>query len=308
VLLVFLGGCGASNQPQSTKYQPTPLSNSPTPSPLSNSPTPSPQPGSIFFQKENLNVYSPAGFNCFSYDNLGQPGNDGKNLVLATDRLTYDAKEVQQIVAYMTKGGPLPNTLRYVSGGPRCTLSLQITNLANKAVTLQRLQIRLLNSPRKNTMEYHLIDECEFFPNVACPGLAGGPLPILGFSLENGSVPAGTVFAPKLQRDDTGNVTSSSTPVVIPTKGIAYFYIEVVSGAPIPYLEHGTTDSFDLIYDIVPELVLATEGSSRTVSLTPLKSTLFFASSKHTGCYTLKGNTFVKAPGFYVPATNTYCG
>jgi hypothetical protein len=82
------------------------------------------------------------------------------------------------------------------------------------------------------------------------------------------------------------------------------------TGASLPSLEQGKADSYDLIYNIVPELVLSTDRGQQTISLTPLTSTLFFASSKHLGCYTLEGNTFVKAAGVSVPNANKgwiYC-
>src|SRR5205814_10668476 len=136
------------------------------------------------------------------------------------NRLRYDTAEVQQMLAYFDGPGTLPSTLRWASGGQLCTLDLQITNTGKEPVIIQTQQLRLLHTPRKNTTLYRLVDECSFHPGFigACPGLAGGPEEVVGFSLGNASTPVGTVFIPALHTEDEGGSPSmkpGSAPLAI---------------------------------------------------------------------------------------------
>src|SRR6266699_3452439 len=114
LLLLLLTSCGTQNQPTppSTSLSTSSISSTPTSS-LSQSLTLN-QTG-ISIDKAGLHVDVAKGVQCpldtptqASPDNLGQTvfelSNTGNNLVLATDRLTYDSNELQQIKDYVSPG------------------------------------------------------------------------------------------------------------------------------------------------------------------------------------------------------------
>jgi hypothetical protein len=306
--LILLGGCKETNQPK-----------------------PPAKSHTIFFQMGKLDIYSYAGFQCSAYTQILRQDNTfihnnnfgdhidlavdesstlpHGNLVLATNRLSYDTEEIQQMseysLHYIAKEslGSLPSTLRWVSGGPLCTLDLQVTNTEKKTITIQTQQLRLLHTPQKNTNEYRLVDFCALSPyKGACPGAAGGAEEKISFSLGNASTPAGTLFTPALHTENQADgqlplIKSGSAPVVIPARSIVYLHFEIVAGASLDDAYHTAQKSYDLIYDVVPEFVLSTDHGPQVVSLTPLTKNLFFTSSNHTRCYTLHANTFVYAAG-----------
>jgi len=287
LLILLLVGCSGSTPGQSRGTPSPPNSNTGQ---------------AIAFDIAHVHIYSQAGIQCYGYDFLHAgplfPVGDAStmphgNLVLASDRTKYDSGEVQQMrsyaTAYWSRGEALPtlpSAFSWVSGGLGCDLDLQFTNPGDATIQLQSMNLRLLNDPMPNNRLYRLIEICSLIPPGACPGEAGGGAANFYFQLSTGNVKAGKVFTPE---NPFGANEGEQT---IPKNDNLFIHVNIVSGGPF---EFQTTPSpstpNNLIYSIIPELVLDTTSGQQTVALPALSSTLYF--STQFSCYALQGSTFV---------------
>ena len=261
-----------------------------------------------------MHIYSPDGIQCYERDAIYAetlfPVGDAStlphgNLVLASDRTKYDSGEVQQMRSYATAYWfrkalpPLPSAFSWVSGGLGCDLDLQLTNTGDATIQLQSMDLLLLNNPMPNNRQYRLIDICSLIPpGGACPGEAGAEAANFYFQLSTGNVKAGKVFTPQAQPQHPFGANEGEQ--TIPKNNNLFIHVNIVSGEPF---EGQTTPSpskpNNLIYSILPELVLDTPSGQQTVALPALSSMLYFSSSARFSCYglyALQGSTFVPNP------------
>jgi hypothetical protein len=235
----------------------------------------------------------------------GPPDNPGNligkykanDLVLATSRLTYDSNELQQIQQYAEAGAigvQKPETLQWVLGGPTvtdtsrslylrgnpinsiddCGLTLQITNTSQNILQIASVGVQLVADTQQNNYHYRLIDFCTLASDICIFG--GGPSPcdqyIATIKLGAGSTNAG--FSTSTAGSETcGELTLNPGDV----KSLyVYFY-----------------SPQNLIYSLVPQLVVDTSSGPNTLTLTALTSTLAFANKGQFTCYGLHNDAFV---------------
>jgi hypothetical protein len=235
-----------------------------------------------------------------SPDNLGQTvfelSNTGNNLVLATDRLTYDSNELQQIKDYVSPANAaaqMPDTLSWALGGPTgkgrpfqvsgnptsyfvdCGFSMQITNTSQNTIQIANVGIKLNGVTQQNTYQYRLMDVCTVVSDYCLFG--GGPGPcnysVATIQLSQGSTNQVFSATPVAANPSCGELTLNPGE----EKGL-YVYIY---------------SSQNLIYLVTPQLVLDTSEGQSTVSLPEMTSTLAFANDSQFTCYALQGDTFV---------------
>jgi hypothetical protein len=271
---------------------------------------------SITFDVAKIHVYSGHGIICLNYETLNahDPNSLIANLVLATNRLTYDTSELQQMETYatvlygMTKSlhSPVfPNTLSWVPGtivgnfpdlrfpgiyvGGGCFGEMELTNTGNKTILIHSFNMRLTSTPQRTSpsYQYRMIDICSLIgESYSCPPMAGGGGAMVDYFLLKAE-PAGTTFAPQKQDIMPDNQSGSditlnpNTPYVLPV--LFYF-----------------TSTNNLVYSLTPELVLDTpNGVQQHTALPQLATTLYFANPSQFSCYTLKGDTFVREASLY---------
>jgi hypothetical protein len=212
-----------------------------------------------------------------------QPSDVGlsNNLALASKGLTYNENELQQMRAYWGDGlRQLPATLRWVSGGPQCGGIWEVTNTGNATIQISRVTLRLTKTPLINSSQYHLVDVCTLVPPPACLGQHGnGP---------SGCSPYYAIFYLQAGRVDD---TFSATPVSPACGELTLEPNDTIELLSMFYPASGSPGN--LIYSVVPELVLSISGVQHTLMLPQLGSTLTFAIASQLGCYELRGTTFV---------------
>ena len=232
-------------------------------------------------------------------------------VVFASNRLEYDAGEIQQMTTYIGQilgrgeqqvGNFLyddpptpPATLNVALGGligtqqpsgtnqtnVGCSESLQITNIGNSTITITGVNMRLLSDTQLNQYHYRLIDSCSLAPaggsDQLCPRLVGSSTAYY-YNFNLGSAKAGTLFTGQRQIDQ---------PFLDPGQ-IAFIFLSFLS-------------SENLIYSVAPEITVApgitisqVNNGQRTFTLSQLNSTLAFAKPDQYSCYKLNGKTFVK--------------
>ena len=313
LLLVLLTGCGSQNQPaNSSNSTPTPISSSPTSNPSDNL---SPNIVGISIDQANLHIDASDGIKCpLGTATQGPPDNpgpiisnqSGNNLVLATNRLTYDSNEIQQMQDYVnnihSNSVQMPNTLRWVLGGPidtnrilningsasghidDCGVHFQLTNTGQDLIQVASIGVQLTEGTQQNNYQYRLIDVCTL---VQCMVGGGGGSCSLWYA---------TI---KLAAGSTNAVFSASPIGSDPSCG------ELTLN---PGQEEDLYVSFyspqNLIYSIVPQLTLDTSNGPNTLTLTELTSTLAFANGSQFTCYGLQGDTFTPET---TPPPNSEC-
>ncbi len=311
VLLLFalLTGCGALPQPTpSSNVTPTSGSTIST-----SNDSLSPNKTGISIDEGSLHIDASNGIQCPSdFVTQGPPDNPGNfinvlnpanNLVLATNRLTYDSNELQQIKNYLNAVStdeqasvPIPDTLQYVLGGPTttdtsrslylsgvpnnfiddCTLVLQITNTSQNPLQIASVGVQLATDTQPNNYQYRLLDICNILSGGSACEFGGGPTPcdqyLAPIKLSAGSTNA--IFSTStLDTEACGELTLNPGDV----KNIfIYFY-----------------SPQNLIYSLVPQLNVDTASGPNTLTLSALTSTLAFANSNQFTCYGLQNDTFV---------------
>lgn len=303
LLLVPLTACGTQNRSS--------VSSTSTPSPNNSSSSSSNQSDifslnktGISIDKANLHIDASSGMQCPIGDTFkGTPDNPGllvgptgaNELVLATNRVTYDRNEIKQIKDYVTgNSAQIPNTLRFVLGGPidtsikvtissefdgfryDCGINLNLTNAGQNLIQIPSVGAKLTGNTQPNNYQYRLIDYCSFFE--AC-GSGGSSLACDQYyaTIKLGIGSTNTIF-PAIPVAGGGSSCGELTLNPGDTKILSvYFY-----------------SPSNLIYSVVPQLLLDTSSGKNTLSLTELTSTLAFAKGSQFTCYSLQGDTFVK--------------
>ncbi len=285
-LIVLLASCGQSNQLKSN---------------VAIAATPQPTQG-ISFDVANLHIYSALGFHCmhhlpFPLNLDSRPNYPDGNLVLATDHLTYDSAELQQMTTYLATlfdltNLPLtapPNTLQWVSGSTLgdnksavaisgCYGEMDVTNIGKTTIQIRSMNVRLTAIPRQNTYQYRLIDDCSLLPRqVPCQlgGTAGGTPGLYYFQLSKGNI---------------GQVYSSQNQVLFGQSPLGEITLNPSDSTEIYASFDSSPDN--LIYTILPELVLDTPAGQKAIALPKLAGMLYFANTSQFSCYSLRGDTF----------------
>jgi len=310
LLLVALTSCGTQNQPNATSTS-TPTSSSSSSLTSNQSDNLSLNKTGVAIDQGGLHIEASDGVQCPSGKwTTGQPDHPdspqfgaplpGNNLVLATDHLTYDSNEIQQMTDYlksMENGTnpnqmPVPNTFRWVLGGPTglarsfnisgfqymfdCGIDYNITNTGSDVLQIASVGVQLTASPRMNTYHYRLIDECSILGND-CPEFGGSP----------GT--CGVYYATIKLDANSGNSVFSAPPVGYDTSCSELTLNPRDSKDLVVYI-YSPQNS---IYSAVPQLTLDTSSGPNTLTLTDLSSTLAFANDSQFICYGLQGDTFV---------------
>ena len=275
ILLLLLSGCGSNSS--TTHGQ-----NSSTPSISTKQSSDFTLNKGAAIDTDGLHIQSADGIDC------------GKRLVFATERLTYDSGEIQQMTAYVgavyneaKNLPPLPSTLTWVPGneygGGYCDLHLQITNVAQITVQIPSADIRIMKPPHQNTYQYHLIDVCKL---IRCgeKGAGGGQCGgyyvdiKLGVTARKDTVFSGDVVS---GMDENGNPCGPLTLTPGQSKELGY-------GLEPP--------GRNLIYSAIPELTVETSSGSHILQLSQLAGTLVYTDESEFTCYgwDSQNQTFVK--------------
>jgi hypothetical protein len=295
LLLVLFTGCGTQGQRANTASPAsTAISNSPTSDPSLRL---TPNKNGIAIDLSGLHIDASKGVQC--PDNSGPLGGvtSGNILVLATDRLTYNANELQQMRDYVESAGsptpnPMPDTLHWVLGGPtdtghvvyidglaggyidNCGVELGLTNTSQNAIQIANVGVQLAGDTQQNNYHYRLIDMCTITPYCRS---GGGPGDCSQYSatikLDTGPINAVFSAIPAGSDSSCGELTLN--PKEEKTLSV-YIY-----------------SAQNLIYSVVPQLVLTTGSGPNTLTLTDLTSTLAFANGSQYTCYALRGDIFV---------------
>ena len=324
-LFVLLVGCGkdssstSSTQPTSvassgmTPSNPTsisspPTSSSPTPtlSPSADNTSGNPYPaiplneGPTSVDIPNLlHIESVGGFQCplgrnspVGTQQLTPPSNF---LVLATDRLSYNDDEIQQMRDYLhamyqnmasMRTSYLvspPTTLSWVMGGLDCRIEFQITNISpSSTIQIASLGVQLTSTPQPNNYQYHAIDAC----TVLDPSDAQRVCPQL-YSLDTSCIYNVGINLNGGQAKD----------VLTDTPTVAFDPLHQCNGT----IDQNATVTFAIslhasisqIYYVMPVLILVdSSGTSTSHTLTQWSDTLAFTNGNQITCYGLQGNTF----------------
>ena len=309
LLLVTLAGCSSQNQ--------TTASPSPTPTSISTGTLTSSQNDifsknktGISIDKANLHIDASSGIQCPGNVTSGTPNSPGMYVgqmrgywtVLATNHLTYDNTEIQQMKDYfgnssskmpgtlqLVLGGPIGGTLPYNTGGETighiddCSISFEITNTGQNTIQIASAGVQLMKSAQKNSYQYRLIDQCSIVPlpgspvGSPCAFSGGGPGDCDHYSaiVKLGSAAANTSFFGTPKGGDSSCNELTLNPKDTKELGI-YFY-----------------SPKNLIYSVIPQLTLNTSTGQNILSLPKLTSTLAFAYDSQFVCYGLQGDTFV---------------
>jgi hypothetical protein len=299
-LLMALTSCGTSLHSSTTATQPqhpaTQLQHSATTKPEATTTTSLasllvPNKDNLAINMDGLHIQATKGFHCSGV--TGAPGYD-YNLVLASDRLTYNQSEIQQMSAYFHSAQiPIPPTFRWAEGtnatqqanpsSQGCSISLQITNTGTTTIQIPQVALRLKNTPVPNTFIYWLINLCSFLSPAEwegrCVGFGAGPTScgIFSVSLFLGGSKMG---------DAVGNLPNGGTD---PSTGNACPALAIApqQSTEIDINAYGPA----FVYTVIPELTLITSQGQQTLTLPTFIANLAF--SNQFPCYDLRGNTFV---------------
>jgi hypothetical protein len=231
-------------------------------------------------------------------------------LVLATDRLTYDQAEINQISAFIDSQGfidkdigpiddpPIPKALKYLTGSAStidsegsatskeerdltfCSTLLEVTNVSKETLQIPQVNLRYVSSTEPNTQLYRLINVCSvgLRTQKRCPPGIGGPTGnyVAGFTIDTG--PANTIYSDKPTRS-----MDDAPPTLRPG-----------DAARIDLSFSVKTYESGLFVSAIPEIVVASPDKTQTFALTQFKMDIAIAASENVSCYALKGNTFVQ--------------
>ena len=324
-LIVLLVGCGqvssstSSTQPTSTPTSISHLPTSPTPTSVSHlptSPTPTLSPstdgtsgnpypaiplneGPTSVDIPNLlHIESVGGFQCplgrnspVGTQQLTPPSNF---LVLATDRLSYNEDEIQQMrdylhsmyqnmasmsISYLVSP---PTTLSWVMGGLDCRIEFQITNISpSSTIQITSLGVQLTSTPQPNNYQYRTIDAC----TVLDPSDAQQVCPQL-YSLDTSCIYNVGINLNGGQANDV----LTDTPTALDPLQQCNGTIDQNATITFAISLHA---SISQIYYVMPVLTLVdSSGTSTSHTLTQWTDTLAFTNGNQITCYGLQGNTF----------------
>jgi hypothetical protein len=314
-LLVLLAGCGNTAitnqqgvaQPTGTSVNSTPVNSTPVGEPSPPQSLLAPNPSGVYQLNDpvtnspllqiDANYAGP--ITCtVDYD-------VGTNVVLATNRLTYDTGEIQLMANALGTNGtavkePLPSTLQTVSGDTAglnipswgdlnhgfanaqsggCSSAWAITNLGNDPIQITQIQVRFARDSQANNYHYRLIDVCSL-PGVPDPS-AGGCEHTQGAGAEDHTY----IFHMKPGSQDTSPIQGEITN---------QFFLDSGATAKVAVIFLPADSSSYQIYSIIPEVVVddTANGSTFTLSVPQLTSTISFIPPGNLSCYQLHGNTF----------------
>jgi hypothetical protein len=272
-----------------------------------------PDSSSVSFQIENLlHVYGSTGISCKPTIGFG------KTVVLATDRLTYDQAEVNQISAFIDSQGyidkdvghidgpSIPKTLKYITGsastnmfdrfgrtgeGPRgnytsCGTILEVTNISKETLHIPQIHLRYLRNTEPNTQLYRLINICSIGIRTQkmCPPQVGGPGYGYGTVFTIGMGPTNTTYSSKVDLNNPMDAGSAPSIPTLRPGDVALITIDF-------YVQ---TYESGLFGSAIPEMVVTSPDKTQTVALTQFKMDIAIAASQNVSCYALKGNAFVQ--------------
>jgi hypothetical protein len=326
LIISLLVGCGTNTTsenvisgntltPTSTPVAPTPTPTpvaptpTPTPTPTPVAPTPTPNPignipansGAAFDIDGILHIQSIDGIGCRldEYD-FSLPPFMPNNLVLSTPQQTYDDGELQQVADYVdilqknatqpessaapslplgfnvTPGTATENNTNYYAS---CEGIIDITNISQNPFQLSGIDMQLTDTTQTNNYQYQLINVCSLplpssLSHIVCPpGRGGGGAGDNQYDFSLGEGDIGAVFHGKRSTSDPG-------PTLDPGQAVT--------------IRVSFTSASNLIYHLMPVLLIDTSGEQRMIELTQLASSLVFVQSSQVSCYTLQGNSFIQ--------------
>jgi hypothetical protein len=215
-------------------------------------------------------------------------------LVLATERLTYSADEIQQMRNYLNEiynnGASIttsylvspPPTLQWVPGSRGCGLTLEVSNTGTTTVQISSLGVQLTNAPQPNNYEYRAVDVCSI-AGVSCPfgpsGAGDCSAYVATVNLDPGA-PPNTVFA-EIPQQGAGEGAPCPEPTLHPGDTL-YFSLGLSSSGP----QQGAVASY--IYSVMPVLTVTDANGSNTFTLPSMAATIAFADVGQTPCYGLQ--------------------
>jgi hypothetical protein len=320
ILLTLFTSCSFSNT-TSSGARPTPtLSQAITPRPT---PVPVPSldsalhPAPVFADVPGLHLQSVEGFQCpIRRANPAAPVQGhhlvlgpSADLVLATQRLTYSAAEIQQMRDYIqgifnnaaaittSYLVPPPSILRWVAGSSGCELTLQVSNTGNTTIQISSLGVQLTGIPQPNAYLYRAIDVCSL-ASVFCLAPSGaGDCSVYSASVNlDPQAALGMAFAAQPMSGGSNCPEASLHP-----GDTLYFRLGLASPGSQPY----STDPY--LYAVMPIIKVSDgNGSINTYVLASMAATLAFTDAGHVSCYGLQNpqdTTLTTAP-----ANNPYLG
>ena len=205
-----------------------------------------------------------------------------------------------------------PPTLRWALGAggksSSCSIVFDITNSGNTTVQIPYGGVRLKKAPQRNDFQYRLVNVCTLLPPPR-----GGYSPSYG-SMCRGSM--GSSPGTHCGAYSMGIDLNDAKEGFVFSKPIGSAYREVVNGetkflaCPTLTLSSGQSTVLsvyfsslssspldNLIYSLVPELMLSTSSGSHILTLPQLEVTVAFAKESQISCYGLQGNLFVLEEG-----------
>lgn len=229
-----------------------------------------------------------------------------ENIVLATNRLTYDASEIQAMKTYL-KGiviegsynsfgdvdyvdyleNPVasPRSLAIIDGGKNCGAHIELTNTSANSIIIEQVGAKLLTAPTVNKNQYRLVDCYTVIPDGqfgrGCEvggGLGGPQCDTYGAEIDLANGPAGTIF--------------SDTPFSVAVPGFDcpdQFTIAPRSSAM--FLDLDFTGR-NMKYSVAIQLKIRAADGEKTVVLSKSPTTLTFAGDAQLSCYGLQGTNF----------------
>lgn len=191
-----------------------------------------------------------------------------------------------------------------------CTAGLQVTNTSDHAIQIQSAGVALDASSVVNVYAYNLLNACSFAPDrfFVCGGGGGGQDGYCRYEakvqLAQGTV--GMSYSAPVTAYSGVNPAACPFPITLARGGTpgSTVIIDLYLNPP------GSPNN--LIFRVTPELTVY-DGTTQTLKLPSLRSTLAYANAAQFSCYSLHGNTFVRtAPGTFLkpaadPALGLYC-
>jgi hypothetical protein len=235
-----------------------------------------------------------------------------ENIVLATNRITYDTGEIQAMNAYLkgiaigtysnsfgnvhvvgtSAGGERPadppGSLALVDGGSDCGAQIELTNTSSSPIVITQIGAKLLAAPTVNTYQYRWVDCYSLVPEGAqgygrgCTVFDGTGSPqcdtySASIDLKNGAV--GTVFsATPSAMSLPGGEDCPAQLTIEPHSSTMFLDVDFTGG--------------NLKYPVAIQLKIRAAEGEKTLTLSKSPTTLTFAGAAQFSCYTLEGTTF----------------